>query len=118
VPPNATLAVISKGDGELLKLGNRRAWHFPQDEAGTYAGFYPRDSDACIAELEKLRARGAEFLVIPASAHWWLSHYPRFADHLQTRYRACLDDCSPAIIVSLSLAPLFGSAQRGLMRTG
>ena len=118
VPPNATVAVISKGDAELLKLGNRRGLHFPQDEAGTYAGFYPRDSDACIAELERLRSRGAEFLVIPASARWWLAHYTQFAEHLQTRYRACLDDRSPATIVSLSLEPVLGPAQRSLMPTG
>ncbi len=118
VPPNATIAVISKGDVELLKLGNRRAWHFPQDEEGTYAGFYPRDSDACIAELERLRSRGAQFLVIPASARWWLTYYTHFAEHLQTRYRACLDDHSPATIVPLSLEPSPGSEQRSLVQTG
>lgn len=102
VPPGATVAVVSKGDGELLKLEGRRAWHFPQGEDGTYAGHYPANSDACIAELERLRSGGAEFLVIPATAQWWLRYYERFGAHLQTCYRALSDERSPAIILALS----------------
>ncbi|HJZ73906.1 MAG TPA: glycosyltransferase family 2 protein [Vicinamibacterales bacterium] len=101
VPPGATVAVISKGDAELLKLDGRRAWHFPQREDGTYAGHYPVDSAGCIAELERLRSMGAEFLVIPATARWWLEHYARFGEHLHTHYRALGDEHSPAIIVAL-----------------
>ncbi len=69
VPPAATVAVISKGDDELLVLDGRRAWHFPQGPGGMYAGHYPADSDACIAELERMRSDGADYLVIPATAH-------------------------------------------------
>ena len=112
VPRDATVAVISKGDAELLKLGDRRAWHFPQDENGTYAGFYPPDSDACIAELERLRSQGAEYLVIPATARWWLAHYALFAEYLQTRYGASVDDDAPATIVWLSAAD-HSAVQRG-----
>jgi GT2 family glycosyltransferase len=102
VPPGATVAVISKGDGELLKFEGRRAWHFPQGDDGTYAGHYPASSEACIAELERLRYRGAEFLVIPATAQWWLRYYGQFGDHLQTCYRALGDERSPATVFALS----------------
>ena len=44
MPLEATVMVVSKGDDELLKLGGRRALHFPQNEAGEYAGHYPADS--------------------------------------------------------------------------
>src|SRR4030095_14226334 len=74
VPPGATVAVISKGDSELLKFEGRRAWDFAQEGEGTYAGHYPANSDACVAELERLRARGAQYLVIPATARWWLQY--------------------------------------------
>src|SRR5262249_20224921 len=30
LPPNAVVAVVSKGDDTLLDLYGRRAWHFPQ----------------------------------------------------------------------------------------
>jgi GT2 family glycosyltransferase len=102
VPIGATVAVISKGDAELLKIDGRRAWHFPEGEDGTYAGHYPADSGACIAELERLRAKGAEFLVIPETSHWWLQHYAQFGEHLRARYGANGDEQSPATIVALS----------------
>ena len=118
VPPGATVAVVSKGDGELLKLEGRRAWHFPQGEDGTYAGHYPANSDACIAELERLRSRGAEFLVIPATAQWWLRYYGQFGEHLQTCYRALGDERSPATIFALSRRRISGAQISGLIEHG
>jgi GT2 family glycosyltransferase len=96
VAPEGTVLVLSKGDAELLKLENRRAWHFPQGEDGNYAGHYPANSEECIAELERMRAKGAEFLAVPAPAMWWLSHYEGFHRYLETH---CSDsvlnsDCS------------------------
>ena len=41
LPPGATVIVVSKGDEELLKLDEIRAWHFPRYEDGVYAGYYP-----------------------------------------------------------------------------
>jgi hypothetical protein len=82
VPPGASLLMVSKGDAALLELPGHRAAHFPQDGAGEYAGHHPRDSVAATAELERLRRGGAEYLVIPATASWWLDHYREFARHL------------------------------------
>jgi hypothetical protein len=94
VPPGDTVAVISKGDGDLLKLEGRQAWHFPQEEDGAYAGHHPADDDACIAELERLRAKGLAFLVIPATSAWWLEHYEEFRRHLEARYaQLAATDC-------------------------
>src|SRR6185503_11524755 len=87
VPEDATILVISRGDDEALELGSRTAWHFPQEPDGTYAGSYPEDSAAAVAHLEELRARGAQYLLVPRTAGWWLEHYEGFAQHLQDRYR-------------------------------
>ena len=38
------MAVISKGDEALLNLDGRKAWHFPQDEQGSYLGYHPPDA--------------------------------------------------------------------------
>src|SRR5262245_32648690 len=92
LPPNATAVVVSKGDAELLKLDGRRTWHFPQDEDGVYAGYYPADSAAAIAHLEALRAGGSDFLLFPNTAFWWLAHYAEFRQHLDARYRRIWDD--------------------------
>jgi hypothetical protein len=83
VPNDASVLVVSRGDEDLLQLGVRRAEHFPQTDDGMYAGHHPSTSEAAIAHLEELRARGAEFLVIPSSASWWLEHYVEFAQHLE-----------------------------------
>jgi GT2 family glycosyltransferase len=101
VPAGATVLVITKGDEELLKFGERRGWHFPQGENGDYAGHHLADSEACIAELERLRARGAGFLVIPETSRWWLQHYRRFAEYLASNYGPLSDDGAPATVVAL-----------------
>jgi hypothetical protein len=83
LPRPSTVVVVSKGDAELLKLEGHRAWHFPQRDDGVYAGHYPADSAQAIAHLESLRARGADYIIFPRTALWWLEHYPQFAQHLQ-----------------------------------
>jgi hypothetical protein len=97
LPSDAVVLVISKGDEELLKLGGRRAWHFPQTEDGAYAGQYPADSAEAIAHLESLRSRGADYLLLPSTASWWLEHYKEFKQHLERHYRSMLNDDSCAI---------------------
>lgn len=82
------MAVVSRGDGDLLELEHRMGWHFPEARPGVYAGHHPADSDAAIATLEEARARGARWLLFPGTSFWWLEHYDRFRDHLDDSY-AC-----------------------------
>jgi hypothetical protein len=82
VPAGSTVAVISRGDEELLHLGGRRAWHFPRTEQGVYAGYHPADSAAAVAHLKALREQGADVLMVPVTAFWWLRHYAEFARYL------------------------------------
>lgn len=108
LPPDATVLVVSKGDDSLLDLGGRPAWHFPQAEDGTYAGYYPADSTEAIAHLEALRAQGAQYLLFPSTALWWLEHYHYFKQHLDTRYRAAVSDDESCLIVDLDTAVSVG----------
>jgi GT2 family glycosyltransferase len=101
LPPDATVVVISKGDDELLDLGVGEAWHFPQDERGGYAGHYPDSSEEAIAQLETLRARGAGYLLVPATAHWWLDRYPEFGQHLRSSHTLVFEDAEVGSIFSL-----------------
>lgn len=82
VPPGSSVLVVSKGDASLVELPGVTAAHFPQDANGGYAGHHPHDSAAATAQLEELRRRGAEYLVLPASSRWWLDFYGEFAAHL------------------------------------
>jgi hypothetical protein len=95
IPRNATVLVVSRGDDELLRIGPRRGLHFPQDEFGRYAGYHPHDSDAAIEVLESMRARGAEYLLLPSASFWWLDYYEGFRDHLERNYPPIVsaDDC-------------------------
>ena len=88
VPRNATVLVVSRGDEELLRIGPHRALHFPQDEFGRYAGYHPKDSDAAIAALEQMRARGGEYLLLPSTSFWWLDYYEGLRKHLEENYPA------------------------------
>ncbi len=82
VPAGATLLVVSRGDDELLRLDGLRAWHFPRADDGAYAGHYPSDSREAIALLEQQRAAGADYIVFPGTATWWLDHYAELRRHL------------------------------------
>lgn len=83
VPSGSTVLVISRGDRALVQLEDHRAGHFPQDPCGGYLGHHPLDSEDAIERLEQLRARGADYLVLPSTSYWWLEHYRAFATHLQ-----------------------------------
>src|SRR5262249_49051804 len=65
VPDAATMAVISKGDDQLLKATHRTARHFPCGSNGEYTGYHPACSLAAIAMLEVARGQGADFLLVP-----------------------------------------------------
>ncbi|MDH3732273.1 MAG: hypothetical protein OEU54_02020 [Gemmatimonadota bacterium] len=101
LPAGATVAVVSRGDYRLMHLGGRQAWHFPRTEAGLYAGYHPRTSQDAIQHLETLRADGADFLLFPATATWWLDYYEDFRVHLDGRYELVVDD--PTVCLAYSL---------------
>jgi glycosyltransferase involved in cell wall biosynthesis len=82
VPPGGVVAVVSKGDQELVEFSGRVGCHFPETPAGVYAGFHPRDSAAAIELIESSVARGREYLLVPGTAFWWFEHYPAFRDYL------------------------------------
>jgi glycosyltransferase involved in cell wall biosynthesis len=92
VPLGATVLVVSKGDHELVRLDGRQGWHFPRNEDGVYAGYYPADSTAAITHLEALRRQGAQYLLLPQSAYWWLEYYPEFRRHLEARCQRLRND--------------------------
>jgi hypothetical protein len=97
VPHESIVLVVSKGDDDLMHFTGRSAWHFPRDEKGVYAGYYPADSQAAIAHLEALRAKGADFLLFPSTAFWWLTYYAAFRQHLELHYQRIRRDDSCVI---------------------
>jgi hypothetical protein len=102
IPTGAVVAVVSRGDDDLLFLGGSVGWHFPQTPSGTYAGFNPETSDDAIRELEAVRERGARYLLLPATAFWWLDHYQGFRLHLERLYPLVLREEGACAIYALS----------------
>src|SRR6185503_14595463 len=92
LPAGATVAVASRGDDDLLRLGEQRGWHFPRTPEGRWAGVYPSDSSEAIAQTEELRDAGADFLLFPATGLWWLDHYTGLRRHLEANYRLVIDN--------------------------
>jgi hypothetical protein len=76
---NALIIAATDGDPTIFYYAHRKGWHFLGD--GVYDG-NPLDSAQIIANLEKLRSRGATHLVFYAGTQWWLDYYSEFAAHL------------------------------------
>jgi hypothetical protein len=76
---NALIIAATDGDPTVFYYAHRKGWHFLGD--GVYDG-NPLDSAQIIANLEKLRSRGATHLVFYAGTQWWLDYYKEFADHV------------------------------------
>lgn len=105
VPEGARILVVSRGDDELLSMLGRPSRHFPQDEAGGYSGYHPKDSQQCVRHLEALRSGGADYFLLPAGAGWWLDYYRGFAQHLRSRYAVIFDDSRSGLIFDLNASP-------------
>lgn len=105
-PPDAVVAVVSKGDPRLLELEQRSGVHFPAEADGRYAGHYPKTSEEALAQLEAQRGAGAQFLCIPATALWWLDHYQGFAAWLNAHCRVAVREVETCIVYDLSTSPI------------
>jgi hypothetical protein len=79
IPPGERIALVDKGK-PLELAGDREPLPFPLVD-GDWGG-YPADDDEAIAALERMRAEGIGFIVIPATMRYWLDIYPRWASHL------------------------------------
>jgi hypothetical protein len=101
VPAGATVLVVSNGDDELVQFEAAEGWHFPRDAAGTYLGYHPPDGAAAVRHLERLRTQGAQYLLFPKSAFWWLDYYRELAQHIDEHYSVVARGES-ALIVSLA----------------
>ena len=100
-PASARVAVVSKGDDELLQLHGRAAEHFPRNAAGAYLGHHPAASAEASAQLAAARDAGAEFFALPASAAWWLDCYPEFHRQLEKHFTRLEADPRVGLIYDL-----------------
>ena len=74
-------------------------------QGGDYDNRRPEDSDEAISHLEDIRAQGAEYLLLPATAFWWLDRYQKFRQHLEDRYQIIARDENTCLIFDLRQSP-------------
>jgi hypothetical protein len=106
---DSIVAVVSKGDRNIIHLADRMAWHFPRNHEGCYVDQQPADSHEAIAHLEAVRRQGADYLLVPEPSLWWLDHFKEFSEHLDTRYCRIWAREDTAVLYKLdesSLAPV------------
>lgn len=116
LPADSHLAVVSKGDDEMIRLPGFIAEHFPRALGGGYAGYYPQDGTAAIAHLEWVRSTGVEFLVFPHTSEWWLDAYPKLRSHLERTCRVA--DREPEVGIVYDLRARARGAANGWQQVG
>jgi len=85
--PEALVAVGDGGDPTCLYYSKRKGWHFLEN-----FGAAPLTSQQAVGELQRLRARGAAYLVLTRHQPWWWSErYRSFWTYLDSRYRRVRD---------------------------
>lgn len=80
-PADSRIVAADGGDPTLFYYAHRKGWHF-LEKNGIWQG-PPLDSAVAIADLEKLRDRGATHLALPFRTRWWLDYYSEFAAYLK-----------------------------------
>jgi SAM-dependent methyltransferase len=100
IPPQAGVAVVVLAHEELLDLDGRATWRFPPVED-------PRERaqlewTQLVLQLEGLRAQGAEYLIVPASASLWLGRSPSFLEYLERRYDVATAEDGLCVVYALA----------------
>ncbi|MDX6567252.1 MAG: hypothetical protein QOE10_2914, partial [Gaiellales bacterium] len=92
IPAGEVVAVVSRGDDDLVTLDGPRGRHLPRTDDGAYLGGHPADSSAAVAHVEAARAAGASWLFLPRASEWWLDHYETLQTHLASVGGLARDD--------------------------
>jgi glycosyltransferase involved in cell wall biosynthesis len=91
-PAGSRILVVSRGDPELVAFSDRAGSHFPQEKDGGYVGYHPPDGAWAIAHLRELQEEGAEYLLVPGTARWWLNHYAELRRYLESACELVRED--------------------------
>src|SRR5262249_945376 len=101
----SVVLIASKGDEALIRGDGYSGWHFPQNDAGVYAGYYPASSAEAIAHLSQLYARGARDLVFPWTARGGAEHTRGLARHCDTVQELTVSKDGVCVIYELRAFP-------------
>jgi hypothetical protein len=98
----ALARVIPPGEGSVLLVGDPAQWPGAATISGRPAlpfverdGQYwgaPDDDDAAVAELERVKREGAEFIVFSEPDLWWLDYYVGMGERLRSQFQPILEN--------------------------
>jgi glycosyltransferase involved in cell wall biosynthesis len=91
--PGVTNITWSTGDGSEGQVY--------VSSVGVYAGRHPIDSDEAQRYLELAKAKGAQYLLIPAKSFWALDNYKEFRKRVEARYLVVVRDENTCIVFDL-----------------
>jgi len=84
LPQDAVLILVDNAEFGSHWLNDRSIFAFTELN-GNYNG-PPSNDDMALTEFQRLRARGAQFLVLGWPAFWWQDYYEEFFTHLTESY--------------------------------
>ena len=90
VPTGQTFLLVDEARFGIESIEDRRALPF-LEKNGEYAGA-PGDDATAIAELGRMRERGARFVAFAWPAFWWLDYYKAFAAHVAEDMRPVFEN--------------------------
>jgi glycosyltransferase involved in cell wall biosynthesis len=90
VPRSSRLILVDENEWGTRAIADREILPF-LEHAGEYWG-PPADDATAIAEVERMRREGAEFIAFAWPAFWWLEHYAGLVDHLRGHFGRLLEN--------------------------
>ena len=99
LPEGSRVLVLDRSEDGPADFDGYELWQFPRLDDDAAAAPDLTDKEA-ITELEELRKRGADYLVVPATETSWLERHTGFRRHLE-RYELPNDDPDTAVICDL-----------------
>jgi hypothetical protein len=91
VPRDAAVIVVDEDKLANSAIHRARTVLPFRERDGVYNG-PPRDDRDAIAELDRLREAGAEYIAFAWPSFWWLEHYVDFTSHLRERFRCVMEN--------------------------
>lgn len=89
LPPNSPVILCDQAELGQDFITDRPVWPFPEHE-GVFAGPL-RDDTHAIAELQRLRAKGATNLIFLRTTRWILDTHPLFASFMRETFGSPLE---------------------------
>ena len=90
VPAGCELILVDGNEWGPQGFGDRRVTPFIERD-GAYWG-PPPDDDTAIQEVERLRRKGAAFIIFGWPAFWWIDHYGGLRDYLYSTARCVVNN--------------------------